>query len=457
MRRKKVQSRRPKRRPDATGIAASPKEMYRLGMANGYKDGLKTGYDSYGNYFDGTSIIISCCNEVEYLKRCIDSIMDHTELPYEVIVIDNGSTDHTRQYLRELDGQVRYCLLGNDAGCIMSANRGLMMAKGTTLLLLSNRIIATENWLENMLNCLYSDSSIGMVGPVSNGWQGNQHKLLRYVNLEDMHEQATMNNVVDAGKRKRTERLSKECLLFRRALLEKTGYLDEAFTHGTFCEEDYSLRVKLQGYSLFYTEEAYVYFASADSFSTNLPEKHEEPSEASTSSMIYFMDKWSHPNQILRNGVDKSLLSQDALALPSALGETAFYPRQTVVKGIGDTIYWIEDQTRRPIEGLWEREVVRLSQLDLRRWAVGEAITAKEAGERLDHTFVSAFHGKVIRSRAGRLYYLENGKKREVASLAAAQAWFMSVYPTANLSEQQLEELPSDLPIIAPCSLRQVL
>ncbi|WP_337098991.1 glycosyltransferase family 2 protein [Paenibacillus sp. YIM B09110] len=449
MRRKKDQSRRPKRRPDARGSVASPKEKYRLGLANGYKEGLKAGCDSYGNHFDGTSIIISCRNEAEYLKRCIESIMEHTELPYEVIVIDSGSTDHTQQYLKGLDGQVRYCLLGNDAGFVMSANRGLMMAKGTTMLLLSNRIIATEYWLENMLNCLNSDSSIGMVGPVSNGWQGNQHKALRCEKLEDMHELARINNVIDAGARKRTERLSKECLLFRRELLEKTGYLDEAIEHDSFCEEDYSLRVRLQGYTLLYTEEAYVHFATINSEMKELVEHYEATSEASTSSMLYFMDKWNNPNQILRY--------REELGLMTNLGEAAYYPLQAVVKGTGNRIYWIEDQKRRLIEGMWERDAVQLSQLDVRRWEASEPITAEAAAERLDTVSVSDLHGSVLRDSEGTLYYFENGHKREVAGLAAEQAWLMHLYPTASLSEQQMKELPSGLPIIAPCSLRQAL
>jgi hypothetical protein len=40
-----------------------------------------------------TSIIILCCNELEYTRRCLDSVMEHTRQPYELILIDNGSTD----------------------------------------------------------------------------------------------------------------------------------------------------------------------------------------------------------------------------------------------------------------------------------------------------------------------------------------------------------------------------
>src|SRR5439155_25639597 len=48
------------------------------------------------------SVIILCCNEVEYTKMCVDSVFQHTCVPYELIVIDNGSTDDTPAYLREI-------------------------------------------------------------------------------------------------------------------------------------------------------------------------------------------------------------------------------------------------------------------------------------------------------------------------------------------------------------------
>ena len=53
-----------------------------------------------------TSLVIAVWNQLEYTKRCIESIERWTGLPYELVIIDNGSTDGTREYLRTVKGRV---------------------------------------------------------------------------------------------------------------------------------------------------------------------------------------------------------------------------------------------------------------------------------------------------------------------------------------------------------------
>ena len=48
------------------------------------------------------SIIILCCNQVDYTRLCLDSVLRHTHTPYELILVDNGSTDETPDYLEEV-------------------------------------------------------------------------------------------------------------------------------------------------------------------------------------------------------------------------------------------------------------------------------------------------------------------------------------------------------------------
>lgn len=443
MRRNIKQSRR-KGSAGMRGKTSAADDEYKLGMADGYREGIKAGFDNYSVCFEGTSIIIPCRNDLEYVRRCINSISEHTEAPYEIILVDNASADGTRQYLKELNGQVRYCLLDENAGYLMSANRGLMMAKGTTLLLMNNRLIATDYWLENMLGALYGEEGVGMVGPVSGAWLGDQGKILAFDNLDCMQEQARRNNESDPLKRRKTDKLSIDCLLFRRELLGSTGYLDEAFEDRAYGELDYSLRVRLQNYSLVCAGDVYVQFDGQGGVTAA-----EEAGGPKERSFIRFMEKWTKADKIVFKYIDNADRSQEELQLIVRLGEAAYYPYAAAVEGLSNTVYWIDNEQRQPVTGRWESGTARLTQLDLKRWAPGAALTAKEAACRQK--------SEIIRSKDGVLYLIENGKKREVLSRAAEEAWLLALRPYATMSEAQLAHMPRGLPIIAPARMRQPL
>jgi GT2 family glycosyltransferase len=462
MRRKKRPFRRLNSNAGLRNNAEKRLERYKLGLSQGYQQGLQAGIESYETYFEGTSIIIPSENEVESVRACIEGIMDHTDLPYEIIVIDNSSTDGIERYLNQLDGQVRYRILSESIGFTGAANIGFMMAKGTTILLLNNHIQPTENWLENLLLSLNSDANIGIVGPVSNGLSGKQHMELPFEDLEDRYECARVNNKSDSSKWHQAERLSGSCLLFRRELLERVGYLDEGCQETPFYADDYGLRVRLQGYSLVYARDAYVH----------LPEQeNESPARRSSEktfhdSSLYFANKWS--------GIDHVLFDMEASAYKQSkwlqeleaascqrLGESAFYPQHLAVKGFGETIYWIEDSVRRPIDGIWEETAIRLSQLDLWRWAIGEPISA-EALSAFKSSIRAGEHealrnGMLCEGMNGSSYYLENGKKRAIISRLAAEGWGLDAHQQTKLSEAELSAIPDGLPIIAPIKLLQAL
>lgn len=456
MRRKKRPVPRLKSNADLHENARKRMEKYNQGLNEGYHQGLQAGYGSYNSHFEGTSIIIPSYNEIEWVKTCIEGIMDHTGLAYEIIVVDNGSADGIEHYLKQLDGQVRYRILSQHAGFTGAANCGFMMAKGTTILLLSNRICPTENWLDNMLICLNSDSDIGMVGPVSNGLNGNQRIELLYDNMEDMHESAMINNMSDSSAWQRTELLSTKCLLFRRELLEQVGYLDEGCREAPFEEEDYCLRVKLLGYSLVCAKDTFVHLALIDEA---LELEHNDTKNAAIeASKSYYMNKWSTPSHVL---IDLANRRKAEGALMRSLGAAVFYPQEIAIKGLGEMIFWIANGVRRPIEGEWDQPVIQLSQIDILRWAIGESISAEEASIRRsimhEDGADSIHHGTITKKAEDSYYYIENGKKRKIISLLAAEAWNLLTRRHTILSPAELDAIPEGLPIIAPIRLRQAL
>lgn len=94
------------------------------------------------------SIVIVSFNTKEYLKNCLDSIFQYTTgLKYEVIVVDNASTDGSREYLTKLSNQkkIKYIGLPDNVGFGAGNNRGVSIAKGDLLLFLNSDTLLTEN------------------------------------------------------------------------------------------------------------------------------------------------------------------------------------------------------------------------------------------------------------------------------------------------------------------------
>jgi GT2 family glycosyltransferase len=410
---------------------------------------VRAGYDSFGTYFEGTSIIIPSFNQVGYLKQCIESIGEHTDLSYEIIVVDNASQDGTKEYLQSTGNLVRYRILETNRGFAGATNVGMMMAKGKTLLLLNNDTVVTERWLANMLQCLNSDPKIGMVGPVTNYISGDQRISVPYSRIEEMHSFAESFNVPDPAKWQRTDRLTGFCLLFRRELWERTGFLDEGYAVGNFEDDDYNIRVRLQGYSLVIARDAFIHHYG----SVSMNSLGEQLTEVNDRNAQFYLDKWGNPHELVHRVKEMvRLRAGGGEPEPQQMGETAFFPQGIAARGVGETLFWIEGGVRRPIMGMFSLPIARLSQVDLRRWPIGEAISAEEAEARWHGQGVQpeASSGLIAPGPDGFVYLVENGMRRRVASQTALQAWGLGSKPLAALSAEQIAMMAEGLPIIAP-------
>jgi len=434
--------------------AARVSHGYQDGHKTGYEEGMRAGFDGFSTLFEGTSIIIPSYNQVDYLKQCIESISEHTHLPYEIIVVDNASTDGTADFLRKAGSSIRHRILEANRGFAGAVNIGMMMAKGKTMLLLNNDTVVTENWLDNMLDCLNSDPKIGMVGPVTNYISGDQRIEVPYKDVRDMPGFARHFNAKDSGKWQRTDRLTGFCLLFRRELWERTGYLDEGYTIGNYEDDDYNIRVRLQGYSLVIARDTFIHHYG----SVSMKELGERFIEVNDHNLQFYMEKWGNPQDLVHLVKKRMHQHQEQTAemLPQLQpgGETAFFPQHVAVRGVGETLYWIEKGQRRPVDGFPAIPVIRLSQVDLRRWPVGEGISAEEAAARwhacpLPHEPLP--NGVIVKASDGGTYVMDEGRRRNVITPAALEAWALHVKPhQLVLSAEELDLLAEGLPVIAP-------
>jgi FkbM family methyltransferase len=213
-----------------------------------------------------TSIVILTHNQLAYTRLCLDSIRLCTDEPYEVIVVDNASTDGTPDYLGSLSG---ITLIRNQTnrGFPAAANQGMQAARGRQVLLLNNDTVVTTGWLRRMLDALHSDPAVGLVGPCSNRVSGEQQVRSDYdEDLVGLDGFAWEWGKTHNRCRAETDRLVGFCLLVRREVIDRIGFLDERFGVGCFEDDDYCRRTLAAGFRAVIAQDAFVHHFAGRTF-----------------------------------------------------------------------------------------------------------------------------------------------------------------------------------------------
>lgn len=206
-----------------------------------------------------TSIIILTYNHFEHTHRCVDSVRNYTAgANYEVIVVDNNSTDGTKDWLKE-QKDIQYILNPWNYGRARSINQGIRMAEGKSILLMSSGAFVTPNWLDNLASCLYSSSFIGAVGPLSNEDSSYHNMNSTCGNIQDASRLPQDFNRCNPQKWVDRDRLSSFCIMVKRTIIDEIGLLDERYFPEYYEEDDYFLRMKLAGYRVMLCMDTFIY------------------------------------------------------------------------------------------------------------------------------------------------------------------------------------------------------
>lgn len=112
------------------------------------------------------SIIILCWNNLKYTKLCIESIIKYTKQPYQIIAIDQGSTDGTSDYLIKAIRECSCIVIKNEEnkGFACGNNQALKLVEDGYVLMLNNDCeIMADDWLDLMINASKEAELIGAV------------------------------------------------------------------------------------------------------------------------------------------------------------------------------------------------------------------------------------------------------------------------------------------------------
>ncbi|MFC4765800.1 glycosyltransferase [Effusibacillus consociatus] len=223
-----------------------------------------------------TSIVVIAFNNLHYTRLCVESVLRHTKSNYELILVDNGCTDGTRNYFEELvqkHPHIKTVFKETNYGSC-ARNFGFELAEGEFVAILDNDVEVGEDWLTPLLEP-FKDETIGGVGHEGVLLDENFGIRVHTVNLP----LPQVNGI-------KVDLLTGYCCVYRN-LFKRIGYFDWGYSPFWNEEADFSLRIKSLGYSLLAKATRVLHYAHRTGFINT-----DGPIPQMTRNTNYFMQKW---------------------------------------------------------------------------------------------------------------------------------------------------------------------
>lgn len=241
------------------------------------------------------SIITLCYNQLETAtKPFMESLYKYTDSKlFELIVINNGSTDGSLEFLENLKSTKKNITIINNTqneGYSKGVNQGLKVANGDYFFILNNDVMFTPDWLNNMVKILKENNDIGILSPMTN---------YCFVDKQLIHDakEITSNNyemlyaqyLDSQNEFEYNDKVIFFCWAMRREVFKQVGYLDEKFGLAWFEDDDYSLRTLYQGYKVAIAKKVFVFHNHSQT--TKELDKTDFGKELAKKNEKYFNDK----------------------------------------------------------------------------------------------------------------------------------------------------------------------
>ncbi len=239
------------------------------------------------------SIVVVTWNALDYTRTCLESIFSRTAYPeLDVVVVDNGSTDGTIEYLRSLE-RVTVVENGENLGFARGANIGVAHAKpDADITLVNNDIRITDpDWIGKLRRVAYSQPDIGIVGcrlAFPDGKLNHTGAYIRPYELFGENESGLEDDIGQCTANREVEAVIGAVLYLKRAAIDKLGCCFDESYFSYFEDTDLCYRARELGIKTYYCGELTLEHAG----SASLKDNRYDFDEIFESSKKIFVERW---------------------------------------------------------------------------------------------------------------------------------------------------------------------
>jgi glycosyltransferase involved in cell wall biosynthesis/GT2 family glycosyltransferase/Flp pilus assembly protein TadD len=241
--------------------------------------------DTRSARFDA-SIIIPVYNRWPLTQKCVEAVAAcHDTATYEVIVVDNHSTDETSRMLQALDGDVKILRQSENRGFASACNLGARVAEGENLVFLNNDTEVHSGWLDALIHCAREDKAIAAAGSKLLYPAGDVQHAGVAINVKGIPYHILQHFAADhpaVCEKRDMQAVTAACMLVPARIFNELGGLDEDYRNG-FEDIDLCLRMKDHGMRVVYCPDSVV---------THHEEASEGRKEYDAENLNLFLSRW---------------------------------------------------------------------------------------------------------------------------------------------------------------------
>jgi GT2 family glycosyltransferase len=205
------------------------------------------------------AVIVLAWNGEKYLPACLDALIAQNDVQAELIVVDNASTDTSREIVQRYAPQVRLIANPENLGFSGGNNVGLAATNAEVVVLLNQDTEVRNGWLRAILNTFLENQQIGIVGCKALYPTGQIQHAGAKINPIDAVATHIGQGEADQGQYNQSadvDYVTGAAFAIHRRVLLEIGNLDEGFNPAIYEEVDYCYRARRSGFRVVYQPQA---------------------------------------------------------------------------------------------------------------------------------------------------------------------------------------------------------